>query len=247
MRVLPSPASARTFSWRRSPVKIRAHSLAFLIALATIAVLAAGLTSSRIIGQTVANNSSDKSGAPAAQPAPKTPWGAPDLQGTWSNTTVVPFERPKEFGNREFMTDAEYKKAQDALLRRDALPGRDSREINGKDIRGTEKDVARAYNEHWFGDKPTEVGRRTSMIIDPPDGRMPALTPEAQKRIGEKREYLQALLQGTSGGRPGPISARRNEPSPDYNIDRMNRSDGPEDRSSVERCLLNSLPVILPA
>jgi hypothetical protein len=145
------------------------------------------------------------------------------------------------------MTDAEYKKAQDDLLRRDAQPGRDSRESNGKDIRGTEKDVARAYNEHWFGDKPTEVGRRTSMIIDPPDGRMPALTPEAQKRISEKREYLQALLQGTSGGRPGPISARRNEPSPDYNLDRMNRSDGPEDRSSVERCLLNGLPVILPA
>ena len=88
------------------------------------------------------------------------------------------------------MTDEEYKKAQDDLLRRDALPGRDSRESNGKDIRGTEKDVARAYNEHWFGDKPTEMGRRTSMIDDPPDGRMPALTPEAQKRIGEKREYL---------------------------------------------------------
>lgn len=160
---------------------------------------------------------------------------------------MVPFQRPNQFGNRALMTDEEYKKAQDDLLRRDALPGRDSRESNGKDIRGTEKDVARAYNEHWFGDKPTEVGRRTSMIIDPPDGRMPAFTPEAQKRIGEKREYLQALLQGTSGGRPGPISARRNEPSPDYNLDRMNRSDGPEDRSSVERCLLNGLPVILPA
>jgi len=84
------------------------------------------------------------------------------------------------------------------------------------------------------------------MIIDPPM-QMPALIPEAQKRISEKREYLQALLQGTSGGRPGPISPRRNEPSPDYNLDRMNRSDGPEDRSGVERCLLNSLPVILQA
>jgi hypothetical protein len=224
----------------------------FLIALTAMTILALGLGGTRVIGQTPSTGSLAKSGAKsgaksAAQPAPKTPWGAPDLQGTWSNTTVVPFERPKEYGNREFMTDAEYKKAQDELLRRDAMPGRDSRESNGKDIRGTEKDVARAYNEHWFGDKPTEMGRRTSMIIDPPDGRMPALTPEAQKRISQKREYLQALLQGTSGGRPGPISARRNEPSPDYNLDRMNRSDGPEDRSSVERCLLNGLPVILPA
>jgi len=196
-------------------MRIKTHPLAFLIASVAITVLAAGLTSTRAIGQTVASDSSKKSGAHKAQPAPKTPWGAPDLEGTWSNTTVVPFERPKEFGNREFMTDAEYKKAQDDLLRRDAQPGRDNREIKGKDIRGREKDLARAYNEHWFGDKPTEVGRRTSMIIDPLDGRMPALTPEAEERINKKREYLAALLQGTSGGRPGPISPLRSEPSPD--------------------------------
>ena len=140
-------------------MRISPDSFAFRIALGAVTVLAAGFTSTRVIGQTAASDSSVKSGAPAAQPAPKTPWGAPDLQGAWSNTTVVPFERPKEFGNREFKTDAEYKKAQDDLLGRDELPGRDSREINGKDIRGTEKDVARAYNEHWFGDKPTEVGR----------------------------------------------------------------------------------------
>ncbi len=227
-------------------MRSRAHSLAFVIALGTTTALAAVLMGTRAIGQTVASGSLEKSGAAATQPGPKTPWGGPYLQGTWSSTTVVPFERPREFGKREIMTDAEYKKAQDDLLRRDALPGRDSREINGKDIRGTEKDVARAYNEHWFGDKPTEVGRRTSMITDPPDGRMPALTPEAEDRINKKREYLAALLQGTSGGRPGAISPLRSEPSPDYNLDRMNRADGPEDRSSVERCLLNSLPVILP-
>jgi hypothetical protein len=221
-------------------MRITARSLVFLAALTAATVLAVALAESTIFGQAPSSGST-------AQSAPKTPWGAPDLQGTWSNTTVVPFERAKEFGNREFMTDAEYKKAQDRLLERNTRLGRDSRENDGQDIRGTEKDVARAYNEHWFGDRPTEVSRRTSMLTDPPDGRMPALTPEAQKRISEKREYLQALLQGTSGGRPGPISPRRNEPSPDYNLDRINRSDGPEDRSSVERCLLNSLPVILPA
>ncbi len=220
-------------------MRIRARSLVFLIALAA-AVLAVILTETTVTGQS-------RSSGSATESTPKTSWGAADIEGTWSNTTVVPFERPKEFGNREFMNDAEYKEALDQLLERNKRPGRDSREINGQDIRGTEKDVARAYNEHWFGDRPTEVSRRTSMIIDPPDGRMPALTPEAQERISKKREYLEALLQGTSGGRPGPISPRRNEPSPDYNLDRMNRSDGPEDRSSVERCLLNSLPVILQA
>ena len=221
-------------------MRISAHALVFVVALTAATVLAVGFVETTVNGQVRSNGST-------AESTPKTPWGAADLQGTWSNTTVVPFERAKEFGNREFMNDAEYKKALDQLRERNTRAGRDSREINGQDIRGTEKDVARAYNEHWFGDRPTEVSRRTSMIIDPPDGRMPALMPTAQERIGEKREYLEALLQGTSGGRPGPISARRNEPSPDYNIDRMNRSDGPEDRSSVERCLLNSLPVILPA
>ena len=211
-----------------------------LVALTGAAVLAFGLAGATVTGQT-------RSSAAPAEAAIKTPWGAADLQGTWSNAAVVPFERPKEFGERQFMTDAEHLKAVDQLLERNKRPGRDSREINGQDIRGTEKDVARAFNDHWFGDKPTDVSRRTSMIIDPPDGRMPALMPTAQERIGEKREYLEALLQGTSGGRPGPISSRRSDPSPDYNLDRMNRADGPEDRSSVERCLLNSLPVILPA
>src|SRR6266566_3917113 len=219
-------------------MRIRPRSYVFLVAMTAATLLAAGLAGSRLIGQTASSGST-------AAPTLKTPWGAPDLQGTWSNTTVVPFERPKGFGEREFMTDAEHQKAVEGLLKRDALPGRDSRESNGQDIRGTEKDVARAYNEHWFGDKPTEVGRRTSMIIDPPDGRMPAFTPQAQKRISEKREYLQALLQGTSGGKPGPISPRRSEPSPDYNLDRINRSDGPEDRGGPERCFGNSLPVLL--
>jgi hypothetical protein len=220
-------------------MKLRTHIRLLLAVLAVAALVGVGLAK-KAAGQTQSRGS-------AAAPALKTSWGAADLQGAWSNTTVVPFERPKEFGNREFMTDAEYKKALDKLLERDKTPGRDSREINGQDIRGTEKDVARAYNEHWFGDKPTEVGRRTSMIIDPPDGKIPAFTPEAKERISEKQGYLESLLQGTSGGKPGPISSRRNEPSPDYNLDRMNRSDGPEDRSGLERCLLDGLPVILQA
>ena len=156
---------------------------------------------------------------------------------------VVPFERPKEFGDRQFLTDAEHKKAIDELIERNKLPGpRDSREG-----RGTEKDVARAFADYWFGDKPTKVGRRTSTIIDPPDGRMPAYTPERQERIRKQREYLAALLQGTSGGKPGPISPLRYQPPPGYYLDRMNRADGPEDRSSDERCFLNGLPVILQA
>jgi len=175
----------------------------------------------------------------------RTPWGEPDLQGIWSNPVVTPLERPAEFGTREFLTKEELAKLQQQLLERNKAPGRDSRTVAGLPAKGTEKDVARAYNEHWFGDKPTKMGPRTSQIIDPPDGRIPPLTAEAQKRIAAKREYLAALLQGTSGGRPGPPSPRRAERSPDYNLDRMNRADGPEDRGAPERCFGNELPVLL--
>jgi len=170
----------------------------------------------------------------------RTPWGDPDLQGIWSNPNVTPLERPLALGTREFLTSEEIDAAEQALLERLAQPGRDNREDAG-----TERDVARAYNEHWRGDPSTTRGRRTSMIFDPPDGQIPPLTAAAQNRRAEKTEFLQALLQGTSGGRPGPISPRRTERSPDYNLDRINRADGPEDRSGTERCLGFGLPVLL--
>ncbi|MGE3706429.1 MAG: hypothetical protein AB7I13_14245 [Vicinamibacterales bacterium] len=210
------------------------------VAMATVVSFALG-------GVLLAQTRSAAPARNARTAPPRTPWGTPDLQGIWNNSEVVPFERPKEFGLEEFKNDEQMKEALDELLERNQRPGRDSREVEGQAGRGTEKDVARAYNEHWFGDKPTAVGRRTSMIVDPPDGRLPALTPEATKRIAEKREFLQALLQGTSGGRPGPISPRRSEPSPDYNLDRINRSDGPEDRGGPERCLGTAQPVIMQA
>jgi len=175
----------------------------------------------------------------------RTASGAPDLQGIWSTNTFVPFERAAQFGTRATMTEEEHAKALADLQERNKRPGRDSREVAGKPGVGTEKDVARAYNEFWFGDKPTKLSYRTSMVIDPPDGRLPPLTPEATKRIADKREFLAALLQGTSGGRPGPISPRRSERSPDYNLDRINRSDGPEDRGGPERCFGDGVPVVL--
>ena len=170
----------------------------------------------------------------------QTPWGDPDLQGIWSNPVVTPLQRSAAYGTREFLTAEEITREEREIFEYSQQLGRDNREGSG-----TERDVARAYQDHWFGDPSLSRGRRTSMIIDPLDGRIPALTPEAQDSIAEKTEYLQALLQGTSGGRAGPISPRRAEQSPDYNLDRMNRADGPEDRSSGERCFGYNLPVFL--
>jgi len=228
----------------RLQTRIRRSPYVFLMALAAVPILAIGLVE-RTVGQSASSNSqgAPKSAAPAKSAATgaalKTSWGEPDLQGIWSNGgVVIPFQRDKKYGDRQFMTEAEHKQALDDLAKRNERIGRDNRAG-----RGTEKDVARAYNDFWSGPKLSEVSYRTSQIIDPPDGRMPAYTPEAQAKINKQREYLQALLQGTSGGKAGPISPLRYQPPPDYNLDRMNRSDGPEDRSGGERCFLNELPI----
>ena len=176
----------------------------------------------------------------SSQEALRTPRGEPNLQGIWNNRVVVPLERAEEFGTRGELTAEEIAEIEQELLDIAQGAGRDSQEG-----RGTEVDVARAYNEHWFGDPSMTRGKATSMVVDPPNGRIPPLTPEAEEKIATKREYRAALLQGTARGRPGPPSPRRSEPSPDYNLDRLNRSDGPEDRSGQERCFGNSLPVLL--
>jgi hypothetical protein len=172
---------------------------------------------------------------PATYTPPKTPWGEPDLQGIWSGETLTPLERPAKFAGRPVLTPSEAEAIEEDVASR---PGRDDRSK-----RGTERDVAQAYNQHWLAPPTRLADGRTSLIVDPADGKVPPMTREAQARATAMREYLEALLQGTSGGRPGPISPRRKEPPPYYNIARMNRSDGPEDRQNTERCFGATMPV----
>ncbi len=172
-------------------------------------------------------------GTPPYSP-PRTLWGEPDLQGIWSGDTLTPLERPAKFANTPVLTEEQAKAIEEDIATR---PGRDDRSQ-----RGTERDVAQAYNQHRQAPPTRLADRRTSLIVDPADGRIPPITPEARARLAQMRDYLDALLQGTSGGRPGPISPRRQEPPPYYNIARMNRSDGPEDRQNTERCLGATMP-----
>ncbi len=164
----------------------------------------------------------------------RTAWGEPDLQGIWNGETLTPLQRPARFANKPVLTPEEAAKIEAEVA---ARPGR-----NARAERGTEKDVAGAYNQIYAQRGTRLADRRTSLIIDPPDGKIPPLTPEAQTRKDAVREYMQALLQGTSGGKPGPPSPRHNESPPFYNVDRLNRADGPEDRSLMERCLAGTLP-----
>ena len=114
--------------------------------------------------------------AAAAQPGggPRTPWGDPDLQGIWgAGYILTPLERPDEYEGREFLTDDEAA----ALEGRAAGPGRDRRAAPG-----TVADVEGAYNDAYSGRGRRVVRtRRTSLIVDPPDGKIP-FTPEGRAR-----------------------------------------------------------------
>src|SRR6266566_1794325 len=181
--------------------------------------------------------------APAAAQVLKTPWGEPDLQGIWTDESDTPLQRPAKYANQEFFTEAQRAELD---KERAALLGRDKRVE-----RGTELDVAGAYNAAFMSIKHTGV--RTSLIVDPPDGRIPARTPEAQKIAAADREFRLALLQATetcknksvacTGGKYDPThSSRRAELPPRYNTARMNRHDGPEDGALPDRCLTGGLP-----
>src|ERR1700758_4320854 len=98
---------------------------------------------------------------------PHTPDGKPDLMGVWSFQTLTPLERPAAFAGKAYLTDEEAKAyAQKLVAERD----KDSREGAG-----TESDVARAYPEVWW-DYGRTVTNQTSLVIDPADGKLPALT-----------------------------------------------------------------------
>jgi len=116
---------------------------------------------------------SAKSAGPPAAPKWRTPWGDPDLEGTWTNATTTPLERPAKYMGREFLTPAE-RAAQDKVT----AIATDKREK-----RGTPEDVEGAYDGLWW-DRGRSDGR-TSLIYEPADGRIPPLTPAAQKRIAE--------------------------------------------------------------
>jgi len=185
------------------------------------------------------------SAAAASAPARvlTTPWGEPDLQGIWTDETDAPLQRSPKYASQEFFT-AQQRAELDKV--RSAFIGRDRRTV-----RGTEADVAGAYNAVFTPLKPT--GARTSRIVDPPNGRLPPPTAEAQKLAAAERDFRVALLQSTetcknneaacSGGKydPNP-SPRFGDLSPRYNLGRMNRHNGPEDGTPPDRCLTPGLP-----
>src|SRR5437867_2893365 len=142
----------------------RLVSMSFLAVVTTVM----SLTSTPVAGQS--SSSRSQSASEGNTSAPRTPWGEPDLQGVWDYRTITPMERPAKFAGKESLTEAETVE----------LEKLDAEENVDRPPRAGDPGT---YNQFWM-DRGTKVigTRRTSLITDQPDGRIPALTAEAKKR-----------------------------------------------------------------
>jgi hypothetical protein len=151
--------------------------------------------------------------------APRTPWGEPDLQGTWTSEAElsVPFERAREYGTRQVMTDAEF------AARRATVQKQTDSDNADFDLETADRSNAGAVGSatspppHWL--ERGKASRRTSMVIEPADGRVPAMTDAGRQR-------LRALRGTFTGGAFNSGASFK----------------GPEDLSLWERCITRGVP-----
>ena len=159
--------------------------------------------------------------AAAGAAGPRTPWGAPDLGGVWDFRTLTPLERPAALGDQAVLTPEDA-----AEFRNTALESRNADRRDG----GARRDVERAYNDFWwdYGDALT-ADLRTSLIVDPPDGRIPP-----------RVDGVDEADQARRAARRRPVRERVVIGSPAH---------GPEDLGLSERCMLgfNAGPPMLPS
>ena len=198
---------------RRQEVEINQR----LLVLALVAVVGAGLAP-----VSVADAQSK-----ASWTVPRTATGHPDLQGVWDFRTLTPLQRPDDRATQTVLSEEEAAEIEATAVRRAAeadLPSEIRTEPlpTGQNVGG--------YNNFWFDRGAGVVGdRRTSLITEPPDGRVPRLRNDARRQIGSLSEDLPS---------DRPIRYRAGGAA----------VDGPEDRGLAERCILgfNSGPPMLP-
>ena len=173
------------------------------------------LVCSLVLFAIAAHAQSGPATAVAKAPTPRTPWGHPDLQGVWNVASGTPLERAVTYAGREFLTDEE-------LLQLE----KEANERTNADRRlgaGTLADLRCEQNRFLFHKRTTILTRRTSLITDPPDGRLPALTPEAAKKTAppadefrgtdgpEDRGLGERCIINNQGGPPILRPARRHQ------------------------------------
>jgi hypothetical protein len=167
-----------------------------------LALLAVGLVVAVPLGaqQTAAPKPPAKASAPSKPSAastktyvpPKTPWGDPDLQGVWNDATSTPLQRPGDLVGKQVLDDeeaAEFQKGLEFNLTRDRRDG------------GNAADVNRAYNEHWMDARRLKItaDRRTSLVVDPADGRIPPLVPLSPERQRVRAARADAAARFAAG------------------------------------------------
>jgi hypothetical protein len=162
-------------------------------------LIVAGILAAGLVGGTLAATVNAQTATSRSWRAPRTPWGDPDLEGMWTNATATPLERPKELEGKRVLTDEE-------LVERDRQVAKE----NSTDNAPRAGDPG-SHNEFWR--ERGKLGKRTSLLVDPPDGKLPPLTQEEQKAQRQLAE------------------ARKTSPA-----------DGPESRNLFERCITRGLP-----
>ncbi len=151
------------------------------VVLSVVAVAAAGLVVSA-------------AGPAVAQTAPTTAWGAPDLGGIWDFRTITPLQRPGDLADKEFLTEEEAANLEQEVIERNQTllerPAERTEAANQVDRR--DDGSPGFYNNFWLdsGTRTVET-RRTSLIVDPPNGRVPEMTEAARERAAEQRAYRQ--------------------------------------------------------
>src|SRR5678809_609549 len=171
---------------------------------------------SRLVAQTPPSAKPANTWSPA-----RTPDGQFDLEGVWDFSTITPLERPTGLGDKQVFTDAEaanFEREENQRQNRDLI---DSKKGGGQYLPGS----VIPYNEFWYERGNKIIGdKRTSLIIDPPDGRIPALTPAAQKTLDAQAAIAREEQLGQV------------------------RADSPQSRSLADRCILgfNAGPPMTP-
>jgi len=193
------------------------------------ALVVAVLAAASLAAQTAKLPPGAMYGADPSYKVPRTQDGRADLQGVWSNNSVTPMTRPTQWKDKERLTDAELEELKtlvaknaddggDAIFQNQVQLALDAKE-KGKFNQTSYDPTTGNYNQFWMAGRDWDT--RTSLIIDPPNGRFPLLTPEAQKRLGGRVPGL------PPAGEDGP---KRPRPA------------GPEDLSLGERCVSFGAP-----